>query len=408
MSSFRDSSSLQEPVFVSADERNARLAALQAEKMARSPHAFVRGNTVQHYRWLAQMKAALPAGPPVWICGDCHIGNLGPLSDASGHVDIQIRDLDQSVVGNPAHDIVRLALSLASAARGSNLAGITTARIIEVMIEGYEAGLAAIDKAETGIPEPQVVRTVRRQALGRKWHHLARERIGGIVPAIPIGKRFWAPSNDEKWQIGLLLDSPSVKSLILAFNKRSEKARVELVDAAYWVKGCSSLGKARYAALVHLTGERKDKYSLIDIKEAVASAAPSSTPRSMPKHYGERVVAGARALSPNLGERMAAGNVLERPVVVRELMPEDLKLELDQFSARDAVRAARYLASVVGHAHGRQMQADDRQVWLRELHRHHPADIAAPTWLWNTVVHLLVRHEEAYLKHCRRAAFEKL
>jgi len=33
---------------------------------------------------------------------------------------IQIRDLDQTVIGNPAHDSVRLGLWLASAARGSD------------------------------------------------------------------------------------------------------------------------------------------------------------------------------------------------------------------------------------------------------------------------------------------------
>ena len=388
-----------------AFDRSHELGKLQAAKMARSPHAFVRGNTVDHYRWLASMKVGLPEGPPVWICGDCHVGNLGPLADVDGHVDIQIRDLDQTVVGNPAHDIVRLALSLASAARGSNLAGITTARMIEVMVEGYEAGLAAFDDDGPSIREPEAVTTVRRQALGRKWHHLARERIGGIVPSIPVGKRFWAPGDEEKWQVGVLLDSPAVKTLILKFARRSEKARVELVDTAYWVKGCSSLGKLRYAALVHVSGERKDKFSLIDIKEAVPSAAPARKGVAVMRHHGERVVAGARALSPNLGDRMAAGELSGRPVIIRELMPEDLKLELEQFSRKDAIRSARYLSSIVGRAHGRQMSEADRHAWMRELRRRHPPDIAAPTWLWTAVVELLVRHEEAYLAHCRRAAF---
>ena len=39
----------------------------------------------------------------------------------------------------------------------------------------------------------------------------------------------------------------------------------------------------------------------------------------------------------------------------RELMPQDLKLEVDQFSRGQAVKAARYLAFVVGKAHARQL-----------------------------------------------------
>ena len=66
-----------------------------------------------------------------------------------------------------------------------------------------------------------------------------------------------------------------MKKLILTLNKRSEQAKVELIDAAYWMKGCSFLGMLSYAALVHVTGERKDKLSLIDVKEAGPAAAPS-------------------------------------------------------------------------------------------------------------------------------------
>jgi uncharacterized protein (DUF2252 family) len=38
------------------------------------------------------------------------------------------------VIGNPAHDLIWLGLSLASAARGSDLPGVITARIIEELI----------------------------------------------------------------------------------------------------------------------------------------------------------------------------------------------------------------------------------------------------------------------------------
>src|SRR6478752_9644797 len=109
-------------------ERQASLTKQRNLKMARSSHAFVRGNTVQFYEWLSALKSgALPEGPATWICGDCHVGNLGPVANANGQIEIQIRDLDQTVVGNPAHDLIRLGLSLASAARGSDLPGVTTA-----------------------------------------------------------------------------------------------------------------------------------------------------------------------------------------------------------------------------------------------------------------------------------------
>ena len=67
-------------------------------KMARSAHAYVRGSTAKFYEWLeSSSRCELPEGQPVWICGDCHLGNLGPLADAKGNVLVQIRDLDQTI-----------------------------------------------------------------------------------------------------------------------------------------------------------------------------------------------------------------------------------------------------------------------------------------------------------------------
>jgi hypothetical protein len=59
-------------------ERAAHLIATRNLKMARSAHAYVRGATVRFYDWLEQSGGRVPEGPAVWICGDCHMGNLGP------------------------------------------------------------------------------------------------------------------------------------------------------------------------------------------------------------------------------------------------------------------------------------------------------------------------------------------
>ena len=117
--------------------RLQRLTALRNRKMAASAHAYVRGSTRRFYEWLEDAdRVALPQGPDTWICGDCHVGNLGPVASTDGALAIQIRDLDQTVIGNPAHDIIRLGLSLAMAALGSDLPGVTTARMMERIMDG--------------------------------------------------------------------------------------------------------------------------------------------------------------------------------------------------------------------------------------------------------------------------------
>ena len=389
----------------SPQDRARVLEQRRVAKMAGSAHAYVRGNTALFYAWLDALPAAhLPTGPAVWICGDCHVGNLGPLADADGRVDVQIRDLDQTVIGNPAHDLIRLGLSLASAARGADLPGVTTARMIEEMVKGYSLALRRPESGD-GVPESDVVRSVKRRALGRRWKQLARERLADVKPTIPLGPKYWALSEAERDALHQLFADPAVARLVLALNAR-KGGDVRLIDAAYWIKGCSSLGKLRFAALLELWGHAKarDRMALVDIKEAAAAAAPAAPGADMPAHHGQRVAAGARALSPNLGDRMMAAGLLGRPVIVRELMPQDLKLEIDQFSRAEAVNAARYLAYVVGRAHARQLDESDRSAWGHELERRRPDDLEAPHWLWSSVVALAARHEQGYLEHCRQYA----
>src|SRR4051794_1067162 len=103
------------------EERLPRLKQRRELKMAASAHAYVRGSTDRFYEWLSSKDGrALPDGPAIWICGDAHVGNLGPIARCDERVQVEVRDLDQTVIGNPLHDIVRLGLSLAMAARSSD------------------------------------------------------------------------------------------------------------------------------------------------------------------------------------------------------------------------------------------------------------------------------------------------
>jgi uncharacterized protein (DUF2252 family) len=373
-------------------------------KMARSAHAYVRGNTLQFYEWLrADSGARLPQGPPVWICGDCHVGNLGPVANADGQVEIEIRDLDQTVIGNPAHDLIRLGLSLATAARGSDLPGVTTALMMEQMVKGYQDAMLShrVKKATKSEKKLQPVATVLHQAVNREWRHLAQERIEDVKPTIPLGERFWALSREEKKEVVTLFETEEARKLITSLKQRDDDAKIRVLDAAYWMKGCSSLGRLRYAVLLGV-GPKKDKeYCLVDIKEAVRAAAPAAKNTDMPKDYAKRVVTGACSLSPFLGERMLAAKFLSRPVVLRELMPQDLKLEIDRLTRQEAVTAASYLAGIVGKAHARQMDAGTRKRWVTELNRNQSKSLNAPGWMWRSVVELVASHETAYLEHCR-------
>ncbi len=389
-------------------QREAVLRNKQNKKMALSPHRYVRGSTKHFYDWLDDnAHIHLPAGPSIWICGDCHVGNIGPISNDDGRITLEIRDLDQTVIGNPALDLLRLALSLASSVRGANAPGVTTAWMLEAMIEGYEQALSSPDEElkDLALDPPRVVRRAYSLSRGADWTTLARERIEDVAPTIPLGKRFWPLSRSEAEATRELFDAGELDPLVTRLKHRDDDGEVRLCDAAYWVKGCSSLGLLRLALLLEVRSGKRDRdLCIIDIKEAVQSFAPPSPDAPMPSDQAERVVAGAKALAPGLGERMIAKQLLGKSVFIRELLPQDLKLEIDALLPKPAIAVARYLAAVVGHAHARQMDDATRKSWLTELRRNPASNVEAPSWLWLGVVDMLGKHERAYLEHCRRFA----
>jgi len=192
---------------------------------------------------------------------------------------------------------------------------VTTARILEQVIEGYQAALRrhadAIDEA------PKSIQFVMKQSIARSWKHLANERLENTKPTIPLGSRFWALSKSERATIEELFRTPTLCHLATSLRSRDDDAPVEFTDAAYWMKGCSSLGLLRFAVLLTVGSGKKRDMALMDVKEAVTAAAPRYAKHKMPRDQVERVVEGAMHLSPHLGKRMVAGKIAGKSVFIR-------------------------------------------------------------------------------------------
>ncbi len=386
---------------MSTKDRETFLTMRRNLKMARSPQTFIRGTTTLFYEWLERNALDIPEGPAVWICGDCHLGNLGALADCDGEVAVQIRDFDQTVIGNPAHDLIRLGLSLASSARDSDLAGVVTARLLEALIAGYAAASVGEQGATPHLHQPKDIRKLVRRSLRRRWRNLAMDSFDTKRPSLPRNKLLWPLHRNERSDVLALCKERKLRATVLGPEK-SKFGLHRVLDAAYWIKGCSSLGHLRCAVLVR--AGRHEPVSLLDIKEAVPACAPSTPGAAMPHDPAERVVMGAKALSPNLGDRIVGAHILDKAVFVREIAPQDMKLDVGHLAEHEICAIAYYLGGVVGHAHGRQMDDHIWRSWSTEVAGQRTKKPDAPSWLWLSVIDLLSIHDKAYLEHCWRLA----
>ena len=115
-------------------------------------------------------------------------------------------------------------------------------------------------------------------------------------------------TDDERRELATLFSQERVRRLVTSLQSRDADAEVRILDAAYWRKGCSSLGRLRYAVLVAVGTGKDERHCLMDIKEATAPVAPRSLIGDLPTDNAHRVIEGAQKLSPFIGEQNAAGD----------------------------------------------------------------------------------------------------
>jgi uncharacterized protein (DUF2252 family) len=150
------------------------------------------------------------------------------------------------------------------------------------------------------------VQMVLRQALKREWRHLATERIKDDEPKIPLGAKFWPLSRAENAEVRRVIKSEETRAIVTCRQGRKDDSEIEVADAAYWVKGCSSLGRLRFAVLLRV-GEKDLPYRHERGSEGGRTHATAKC-----QNDALRVVQGAREPSPFLGGRMLAISTLHR------------------------------------------------------------------------------------------------
>jgi uncharacterized protein (DUF2252 family) len=215
------------------------------------------------------------------------------------------------------------------------------------------------------------------------------------------GPRYFPLSREERHAIDALVEKKEIRTLIASMTDEAPDVPIEVVDAAFRVAGTGSLGAWRAAVLVHVGKKKKpddEHLRLIDLKQALASHAVRRG-KGTPRDEADRVVRGARALVPALGDRMLAASILGHRVVVRELMPQEHKVSLEGLDPSEGRELARYLGEVLGRAHGRQLDPEGAAKWAAEVAPKKKRDVP-PKWLFEPLLHLVSAHEVEYLRHC--------
>jgi uncharacterized protein (DUF2252 family) len=322
--------------------RNRELLRLKVARMAESPFAFFRGSFHLFARDVLD-KVCEPVGLPAStageldLVGDLHCDNFGTYQADDGAVHYDINDFDETTQGRFDFDVSRLSTSffLASRERGDNLqdAVLVCLAFLDAYVEvvhrflkkGKDPELDVSERAPSGCSsvDDQVKTAVsqkRTEFIGR----LTEVKNGGrrLVRSLHY---FNLPAEEREQAVRLVQD----------YRRRMPEPPTpdyyEVDDVCGRIAGIGSMGRLRYALLVHGKGSREARNVLLEFKEARPSAydvyRQRATDAAALQGRAERVIRVQR-------ESQAASNAYlgyaldgDKSFQVRQLGPHDSRVD---------------------------------------------------------------------------------
>lgn len=348
--------------------RDPKRLEMKYEAMTESPFVFLRATCHLFHADLAP-DGQLVRSPASAICGDLHFENFGAYRGDNRVSYFDINDFDEAVHAPCWWDVARFLTSLLVAARTFRLARPDASHLCNTFLGVYGRELAS-GKGRW------LERDVARGMVGDLLSGLARRTRGALLAKrTEPGKKGRGRRLKVDGQFALPVpDSDRAKVTLALANfasQQSDPRFFRVLDVARRVAGTGSLGLERYVILVEGRGT-PDGHFLLDLKHQPGSALAPHVPSPQPAWPNEavRVVTLQRrmqAISP------AFLNVLEiadRSYVLKELMPRQDRLELDQWNGKlqQLERVAEAMGALAAWAHLRSAG------WR---HTEHPEELVA-------------------------------
>jgi len=310
-----------------AATREPDLVPIRYGRMLSSPFAFFRGGPAIMANDLAGMPTS---GITVQLCGDAHLVNFGLFGSPERDLVFSVNDFDETLPGPWEWDVLRLAASVAVAARQNGWSRSHQHEAARTAVRAYREAMLGFAELPTlklwylHMPAAQVLELADRMEaeFGMKAPKLAPDRLERIFararahddlaalaklcetdgttlrlasrpPLLVPVRELWAADDAE--QIAEDIRQTMAGYLTsLRDDRRDLLEQFEVVDMARKVVGVGSVGTRCYVFL--LQGKGHDDVLFLQVKQAEASVLEPHLEPSGYDNHGHRVVTGQRLL----------------------------------------------------------------------------------------------------------------
>ncbi len=327
------SASVVQRILTFNEGRIPAMLQLKYKAMRIDAFAFLRGTCHLFYEdWPAD--SALNSAPPVWICGDFHLENVGSYKGDNRLTYFDINDFDEAALAPCTWDMARLTTSILVAAGALKMRETNALKVCQVLLESFRQTLAKgragfVERATAQGMVKDLLRTLkarkRREFLARHTNIDQGTRALRIdhVHFLPISKaeRRTVKKHIEEWG---------------AAQQQYGRGFFRVLDVARRVAGTGSLGVERYAVLVEGKGS-PDHNFILDLKEECPSSLVPylKVPQPQWENEAERTVAiqeRCQAVPPAMLDALQIG---DKAYLLRELQPLEDRVNLATWDGKE-------------------------------------------------------------------------
>jgi uncharacterized protein (DUF2252 family) len=345
----------------SAKSRIAQLLPIKFKLMSQSPFVFFRGS-------VEIMAADLGAGQhtkiEVQMCGDAHVKNFGFFGTPDEQIALDINDFDETQRGPWEWDVKRMATSIILAGRVAGHADSRCKDAARVFIGEYCAWIRrfAIMPA-IAVARHRAMRNMRdlviQSALKKAERASPLDSLRTLTQRNRRGGRSFIYRRDSIWDVKgaeakAVLHALSDYRATLAPDRQMLFDCYMPVDVGFKVVGAGSVGTRDYIVLLLGRHGGENDPLFLQIKEEPPSAyADYYQDGSAPRHQGERVVRGQRALQVFSDLLLGWCSIAGRDYLVRQMNDHKSSVQPEELKGNRLVEYGRVCAELLAKGHAR-------------------------------------------------------
>jgi uncharacterized protein (DUF2252 family) len=342
----------------------AQLLPTKFRLMSVSPFVFFRGSVEI---MAADLGRARHTKIEVQMCGDAHVKNFGFFATPDSEIVLDINDFDETMRGPWEWDVKRLATSIILAGRVAGDREACCKDAARVFVREYCEWMRRFAE----MPAIEVARHRTFRDLGDAATRSALKKAERSSPLANVKKLTHKKRGGD---YSFIYKPDSMRDVKGAESKAVERAlngyrstlapdrqflfdRYTAVDVGFKVVGTGSVGTRDYAVLLlGRNGGEKDPLFL-QIKEELPSAyAGYYKDRSVPRHQGQRVVQGQRALQVFSDLLLGWCSIAGRDYLVRQLSDHKSSVEPEDLKGGRLIEYGSVCAELLAKGHARSGQ----------------------------------------------------